>query len=70
MKKHKLSRLMTKPTKWYVRPGKSQISLGIHPVRSVFAVCMKKAWIRSYPLSAQLSLSSDWVDAQADLSFR
>ena len=35
----------------------------------VFAVCMKKAWVLSYPLSAQLRLWSDWTDAQADLSF-
>ena len=34
----------------------------------VFAVCMKKAWILSYPLSAQRRLWSDWSDAQADLS--
>ena len=27
-----LSRLMTKPTKWHVRPVKTQISLGIRPV--------------------------------------
>ena len=27
-----LSRFMTKPTKWHVRPAKTQISLGIHPV--------------------------------------
>ena len=27
-----LSRLMTKPTKWHVRPAKIQISLGIRPV--------------------------------------
>ena len=30
----------------------------------VFAVCMKKAWVLSYPLSAQRRLWSDWVDAQ------
>ena len=35
----------------------------------VFAVCMKKAWVPSYPLSAQWRLWSDWADAQADLSF-
>ena len=35
---------------------------------SVFAVCMKKAWVLSYPLSPQQRLWSDWVDAQADLS--
>ena len=34
-----------------VRPAKTQISLGIHPVWSVFTVRMKKAWILSYPLS-------------------
>ena len=34
----------------------------------VFAVCMKKAWVLSYPLSTQWRLWSDWVDAQADLS--
>ena len=27
-----LSRRMTKPTKWHVRPAKTQISLGISPV--------------------------------------
>ena len=36
----------------------------------VFAVCMKKAWVLSYPLSAPQSLCSDWPDAQADLSLR
>ena len=36
----------------------------------VFAVHMKKAWVLSYPLSAQRRLWSDWVDAQADLSLR
>ena len=34
----------------------------------VFAVRMKKAWVLSYPLSAQRRLRSDWADAQADLS--
>ena len=29
-----LSRLMTKPTKWHVRPAKTQISMGIRPVWS------------------------------------
>ena len=36
----------------------------------IFAVRMKKAWVISYPLSAQQSLWSDWADAQADLSLR
>ena len=61
-----MSRLMTKPTKWHVCPAKTQISLGICP--GVFAVRMKKAWVLSYPLSAQRRLWSDWVDAQADPS--
>ena len=34
----------------------------------VFSVHMKKAWVLSYPLSAQRRLCSDWADAQADLS--
>ena len=36
----------------------------------VFAVRMKKAWVLSYPLSAQRRLWSDWADAPADLSLR
>ena len=36
----------------------------------VFAVRMKKAWVLSYPLSAQRRLWSDWADAQDDLSLR
>ena len=36
----------------------------------VFAIRMKKAWVLSYPLSAQWRLWSDWADAQADLSLR
>ena len=42
-----------KTNKMSVRPTKTQISLGICPVRSrsVFAVCVKKAWVLSYPLS-------------------
>ena len=36
----------------------------------VFAVCMKKAWVLSYPLSAQRRLWSDWANVQADLSLR
>ena len=34
----------------------------------VFAVHRKKAWVLSFPVSAQRRLWSDWVDAQADLS--
>ena len=31
---------------------------------------MKKAWVLSYPLSAQRRLWLDWADAQTDLSLR
>ena len=30
----------------------------------------KKAWVLSFPLSAQRGVWSDWADAQADLSLR
>ena len=39
-----------------VCPAKTQLSLGIRPVWSVFPVRMKKAWVLSYPLSAQRKL--------------
>ena len=52
---------MSKPRKWYVRPAKTQISLGIRPVWSVFDVHMKRAWVLSYPLSTQWRLWSDWA---------
>ena len=61
-----MSRVMIQPTKWVC----AQISLGIRLVWSVFAVCMKKPWVLSYPLRAQRRLWSDWADAQADLSLR
>ena len=45
-----------KTNKMSVRPAKTQISLGICPVSSVFAVRMKKPWVLSYPMSAQRRL--------------
>ena len=59
-----------KTNKTNLRPAKTQISLGIRPVWSVFAVRIKKVGVLSYPLSAQRRLWSDWADAQADLSLR
>ena len=44
------------------RPAKTQISLGIRPVWSVFTVRMKKGWVLSYPLSSYRGLWSDWAD--------
>ena len=38
-----LSRIMTKPTKWHVRPWKTQISLGIRPVWSESSLCAQ--WV-------------------------
>ena len=42
-----MSRLMTKATRWRVRPLKSQISLGIHPVWSEFSLCAQ--WVVQDP---------------------
>ena len=56
---------MTKPTRWHVHTAKTPPSL----IR-VFAVRMKKAWVLSYPMSAQQRLWSDWVDAQVYPSLR
>ena len=66
-----LRHLMTKPTKWHVRPAKTQISLGI---RLVWSESSLSAWRKleslatHWGLSAQRRLWSDWMDAQADLS--
>ena len=65
-----VSRLMIKPTKWHVRPAKTQISLGIHPVWSVSSLA---AWRKLGSLATHWVQSkdwSDWADAQADLSLR
>ena len=65
-----ISRLMTKSTKWHVRPAKTQISLGIRPVRSRSSL---SRWRNLGSLATQWAHSedwSDWVDAQADPSLR
>ena len=49
----KMSHLMTKPTKWHVCQQR-QISLGIRPVWSVFAVRLKKHW----------SLATHWAHSE------
>ena len=55
---------MTVPSEDSDKPG--------HPpsLIRVLAVRMMKAWVLSYPLSAQRGLWSDWADSQADLSLR
>ena len=52
-----------------VRPAKTQMSLGIRPVWSVFAVRMKKPWVLSYPLRPAKTQIS-WASAQSDQSIR
>ena len=64
---------MTKPTKWHVRPAKTQISLGICPVWSETSL---SAWRSTGAFATHIiDLAhsedwSDWADAQADLSLR
>ena len=62
---------MKKTNKVTCVPSKDSDQPGHPPsLIRVFAVCMRKVWVVSYPLSAQRRLWSDWVDAQADLSLR
>ena len=60
-----MSRRMTKPTKWPVRPAKAQISLGIRPVWSVRCL-HEEAWRKLGSLATQWAHSED--SAQSDLS--
>ena len=63
-----LSLCTTKPTKWPVRPAKTQISLGIGPVWSESSL---SAWRNLGSLATHWTHSEDWLDwvvAQADLS--
>ena len=54
-KKH-LSRLMTKPTQWHVRPAKTQISLGIRPIWSESSL---SAWRKLGSLATYWAHSED-----------
>ena len=51
-----LSRRMSKPTKWRVRPAKSQISLGIRPVWSESSLSV---WRNIGPLTTYWAHSED-----------
>ena len=64
-----MSRDMTKPTK-LVCPAKTQISLGIRSVWSVFAARLMGSLGNKLSSCGQRRLWSDWADAQADLSLR
>ena len=61
-----MSRFTTNLTKWSVHQAKTQTSLGIHPVWSVFAVCSMGSWGLNVSSCGQWRLWSDWADAQAD----
>ena len=61
----KMSRCMTKPTKWPVCPAKTQISLGIRPV------WLEYAWRNLGSSTTHWAHSKDWsvwAHIQADLS--
>ena len=58
---HNMSHLMTKATKWHLRPAMTQISLGIQPVWSESLLCA--LWVAKDPRF--LHMESGW----ADLSF-
>ena len=51
-----MSRLMTKPTKWQMRPAKTQISLSIRPVWSESSL---SAWRKLGSLATHWALSKD-----------
>ena len=52
-----MSRLMTKPTKWHVRPAKTQISLGIRPVWSESSLPHEESLGPSIPNSKFINFS-------------
>ena len=68
----KMSRDMTKPTKWLWAQQRRRSAWAHSPpsLIRVFGVRMNKAWVLSYTLSTQRRLWSDCADAQADLSLR
>ena len=51
-----MSRFLTKPTKWHVRPAKTQISFGIRPVWSESSL---SAWRKLGSLATQWTHSED-----------
>ena len=63
-----MSRNERKRTSWHVRPTKTQISLRIRAVWSVFLVRMNKCFIHGYPKCAQWRFWLDCVNVQADLN--
>ena len=69
--KHAFEPPLDKTNKLACAPSEDSDQPGHPPsLIRVFAVHIKKAWVLSYPLSAQRRLWSDWADAQADPSLR
>ena len=60
--------MLTCESSWQVCPAKTQNSLGICPVWSVFTVYSTGSWGPNASSCRQRRLWSDWADAQADLS--
>ena len=61
---------MTTPTKWPVRPAKTQISLGYRLVWSESSLCSQCVAKDPNTWFGQWRLWSDWADVQADPSLR
>ena len=60
---NKLSRDMAKPTKWVCAQRRLRSAWASAQSDQSLRFRMKKAWVLSYPLSAQWRLWSDWADA-------
>ena len=63
-----MSHRMTKPTKWPVRPVKTQISLGICPAWTQSLMCSQWVAMDLSFLHVDSKDWSDWTNAQADRS--
>ena len=61
---YETSQRTTKPTKWHVRPAKTQISLGIRPGRSVSS---QSAWRKNWPLATHWVHSEDCDQTESSL---
>ena len=60
---------MTKPTKWHVRPAKTQVSLGIRPVWSVSSSCAQLVAKDLSFLHADSENWSDWEDESSKTTY-
>ena len=60
-----MSRFMTKPAKWPLRPAKTQVSLGIRPFWSEASLCALMIALRT---SAFLMWTADSIDCEIGLT--